>query len=81
MIRLVGPGGAGKTTIGAVLAEAIGCGFVDLDAEFRARIGVYATLPSIKIETMRPPADVAADIRAQLRDNGMVVAAQVRTSA
>lgn len=36
MIQLVGPGGAGKTTAGAVLAERLGVRFVDLDAEFTA---------------------------------------------
>jgi len=34
MIRLVGPGGAGKTEVGAVLADRLGVSFVDLDAEF-----------------------------------------------
>jgi shikimate kinase len=36
MIQLVGPGGAGKTTAGAALAERLGVPFVDLDAEFAA---------------------------------------------
>ena len=39
MIQLVGPGGAGKTTIGAALAERLGARFGDLDAEFTARHG------------------------------------------
>lgn len=39
MIQLVGPGDAGKTTIGAALAERLGVRFVDLDAEFAARHG------------------------------------------
>jgi len=39
MIHLVGPGGAGKTTVGAALARRLGVGFVDLDAEFAARHG------------------------------------------
>ena len=39
MIQLVGPGGAGKTTIGAALAERLGARFGDLDAEFAARLG------------------------------------------
>jgi shikimate kinase len=39
MIRLIGPGGAGKTTIGAALAERLGARFVDLDAEFTSRHG------------------------------------------
>ena len=39
MIQLVGPGGAGKTTIGAALAERLCMRFVDLDAEFAARHG------------------------------------------
>jgi len=36
-IRLVGPGGAGKTTTGAVLADRLGVPFLDLDEEFAAR--------------------------------------------
>ena len=39
MIQLVGPGGAGKTTAGAALAERLGVPFVDLDAEFAASSG------------------------------------------
>lgn len=39
MIQLVGPGGAGKTTIGAALAKRLGARFSDLDAEFTARCG------------------------------------------
>jgi shikimate kinase len=39
MIRLVGPGGAGKTTVGAALAERLAVPFLDLDAEFTARNG------------------------------------------
>lgn len=36
---LVGPGGAGKTTVGTALAGRLGVRFVDLDAEFAARHG------------------------------------------
>ena len=43
MIQLVGPGGAGKTTIGTALAERLGVRFVDLDAEFAARHGNIST--------------------------------------
>ena len=39
MIRLVGPGGAGKTTAGILLAQRLGVTFVDLDEEFIARVG------------------------------------------
>jgi shikimate kinase len=39
MIHLVGPGGAGKTTIGAALAERLDVQFVDLDTQFTARYG------------------------------------------
>jgi shikimate kinase len=39
MIRLVGPGGAGKSTIGAALAVRLGLPFVDLDALFTQRAG------------------------------------------
>lgn len=39
MIHLIGPGGAGKTTVGAAFAERLGVRFVDLDAEFVSRHG------------------------------------------
>jgi shikimate kinase len=39
LIRLVGPGGAGKSTVGAALAERLGITFVDLDRQFRAAAG------------------------------------------
>lgn len=37
MIQLVGPGGAGKSTVGAALAARLGCPFRDLDREFERR--------------------------------------------
>lgn len=39
MIRLVGPGGAGKSTAGASLARRLGVNFVDLDEELAAKVG------------------------------------------
>ena len=39
MIRLVGPGGAGKSTAGALLAQQLGVPFVDLDDHFVAHAG------------------------------------------
>ena len=39
MIRLIGPGGAGKSTAGALLAQRLGVRFVDLDERFRATAG------------------------------------------
>lgn len=39
VIRLVGPGGAGKTTTGAGLAQRLGIPFVDLDERFVAARG------------------------------------------
>jgi shikimate kinase len=39
MIRLVGPGGAGKSTIGALLAENLDVAFLDLDRHFNGRVG------------------------------------------
>src|SRR5262249_7947264 len=38
-ITLVGPGGAGKSTIGVLLAERLETSFVDLDQHFKARLG------------------------------------------
>ncbi len=38
-ILLAGPGGAGKTTIGGLLAGRLGVPFVDLDEQFTARNG------------------------------------------
>jgi shikimate kinase len=39
MIELVGPGAAGKSTIGSAVAERLALHFVDLDAAFAARYG------------------------------------------
>ena len=37
MIQLIGPGGAGKSTVGVTLATWLGCPFRDLDREFERR--------------------------------------------
>src|SRR5262245_18231784 len=42
-IRLVGPGGAGKSTIGALLAERLNVPFLDLDLSFATRFGDIST--------------------------------------
>lgn len=39
MIRLIGPGGAGKSSTGALLAERLGVPFIDLDVRFAATVG------------------------------------------
>ena len=39
MIQLVGPGGSGKSTIGALLAERLDLTFLDLDRHLAQRIG------------------------------------------
>lgn len=39
MIRLIGPGGAGKSSTGALLAARLGVRFVDLDERFGATVG------------------------------------------
>ena len=39
MVRLIGPGGAGKSTAGALLAARMGASFLDLDRYFSERIG------------------------------------------
>lgn len=45
MIQLIGPGGAGKSTVGAALAARLRCPFRDLDREFeRRRAGIDACI-------------------------------------
>jgi shikimate kinase len=39
MIRLIGPGGAGKSSTGSLLAARLGVRFVDLDERFGATVG------------------------------------------
>ena len=39
MIRLIGPGGSGKSTIGALLAARLDLKFLDLDRHFADRVG------------------------------------------
>lgn len=39
VIHLIGPGGAGKSTVGRSLAKRLGVAFLDLDDEFRVRAG------------------------------------------
>lgn len=39
MIRLIGPGGAGKSSTGPLLAARLGVPFIDLDERFRAAVG------------------------------------------
>ncbi|MFT3778291.1 MAG: shikimate kinase [Ottowia sp.] len=43
LAHLVGPGGAGKTTVGALLAGRLGWDFIDLDQAFLAQHGHIAT--------------------------------------
>lgn len=38
-ITLIGPGGAGKSTVGVLIAKRLGTAFVDLDQRFRTRAG------------------------------------------
>lgn len=39
MIRLIGPGGVGKSTIGALLAQRLDVPFLDLDRHLAGRVG------------------------------------------
>jgi shikimate kinase len=50
VIQLIGPGGAGKSTVGALLARRLGVAFVDLDTEFTKTVGHVPTkrLPASK---------------------------------
>jgi cytidylate kinase len=80
MIRLIGPGGAGKSTIGALLAERLRVPLVDLDRHFAGNVGdisdyeavirtrfeIYMALPIRKVETMRPRAAIVDEILAAL---------------
>jgi shikimate kinase len=38
-IRLIGPGGSGKSTVGTLLAKHLGLAFLDLDRHFASNIG------------------------------------------
>ncbi|WP_052810529.1 shikimate kinase [Variovorax paradoxus] len=42
VLHLVGPGGAGKTSVGPILAERLGWEFADLDEHFMSREGSIA---------------------------------------
>lgn len=46
VVQLIGPGGAGKSTVGRVLAERLDWQFVDLDQQFMAREGDIASYMS-----------------------------------
>jgi shikimate kinase len=39
LIRLIGPGGAGKSTVGALVAARLGTAFIDLDRRFEDGMG------------------------------------------
>ena len=47
VVHLIGPGGAGKTTVGALLASRLGWGFIDQDRQFISRAGDIATYMAI----------------------------------
>ncbi|WP_327065696.1 shikimate kinase [Kitasatospora sp. NBC_01302] len=49
---LVGPPGAGKSTVGRLLAERLGCGFRDTDTDIEQRAG--KPIPDIFIEDGEP---------------------------
>ena len=58
-ITLIGPGAAGKTTIGLLIAKQLSIPFIDLDQHFKVRsgdIGEYIDLFGYgrKIETKSP---------------------------
>ena len=57
-IRLIGPGGAGKSTIGILVAERLGFAFLDFD--------IYMAVPARTIETMRPLKEVVDEITSAL---------------
>src|SRR5215471_4914311 len=39
VIHIVGPGGAGKSTVGSELARSLGLPFIDLDRKFEEHVG------------------------------------------
>ncbi|WP_257863599.1 shikimate kinase [Variovorax sp. ZS18.2.2] len=47
VVHLIGPGGAGKTTVGPLLAGRLGWRFMDLDREFIAREGDVAAYMAV----------------------------------
>ncbi len=76
MIRLVGPGGAGKSSTGSLLAERLGVPFIDLDERFAATVGDISKY----IESQGYDAyaarnvSVYADLMADLEDQASVLA-------
>ena len=65
-VVLVGPMGAGKTTVGALLAEAWGVAARDTDAdveELDGRTPVYESVATLVVDTdSRTPSEVADEI-------------------
>ncbi|HEX4589121.1 MAG TPA: shikimate kinase, partial [Gemmataceae bacterium] len=64
-VYLVGPRGSGKTTVGRLLAERLGCKFLDADVELEARAGRSITdIFAVESETgfREAEADLLADL-------------------
>lgn len=76
MIRLIGPGGAGKTSTGSLLARRLGTRFVDLDERFGAVVGdISAYLESHGYDAYAASnVDVYVDLVRGMEERACVVA-------
>lgn len=74
-IRLIGPGGAGKSTVGAALAERLGIGFLDLDRHLAGTIGDIGRYIDLNGYESYARANVEAYCSLQRRQSGPEVQA------
>src|SRR5258705_5178013 len=83
-IRLLGPGGAGKSTIGALLAARLEVTFVDLDRHLAGRVGDISEYIGGDGYDTKPPENSEADFlpfRAEIRPRGFALSFRVLTDA
>ena len=67
LLHLIGPGGAGKTTIGAMLADKLGWQFIDLDERFMAAQGDISSFIQHHATNVTPDATSSFIRRLSLR--------------